>query len=93
MHHSYKLPLFGHGPGHVFVYIAASLDAAATGLVMVRGMCYKESLSGSWCPFSFNDEAPGGPTKRSGQPAGASGSLQAHIKKHIKTNNTFAEPD
>ena len=34
MHHSYKLPLFGHGPGHVFMYIAAGLDAAATGLFL-----------------------------------------------------------
>ena len=27
-HHSYKLPLFGHGPGHVLVCIAAGLFAA-----------------------------------------------------------------
>ncbi len=47
-------------------------------------MYYKESLSGSLCPFSFNEEAPGGPTTHTGQPAGASDSLQAHIKKHKK---------
>ena len=47
-------------------------------------MYYKESLSGSLCPFSFNDEAPERPTKHSGQPVGASDSLQAHIKKHKK---------
>ena len=33
--HSYKLPLFGHGPGHVLVCIPASLLAAATGLILV----------------------------------------------------------
>jgi hypothetical protein len=30
VHHSHKLPLFGQGPGHVLMYIAAGLDAAAT---------------------------------------------------------------
>ena len=25
MHHNYKLPLFGHGPGHILVYIFGSL--------------------------------------------------------------------
>jgi hypothetical protein len=33
--------------------------------------------------FFFYDKAPGGPTKHSGQPVEASGSLQAHIKKQI----------
>ena len=38
----YKLPLFGHGPGHILVYIAASVVAAATGLFLAyitRNLC------------------------------------------------------
>jgi len=30
--HSYKLPLFGHGPGDILMCISASLLVAATGL-------------------------------------------------------------
>ena len=46
VHHSYKLPLFDHGPDHVLVYIAASLVVAATGLFLA---CITKNLCQDPC--------------------------------------------
>ena len=50
VHHSYKLPLYGRGPAHVFSVHSCRFIFYGQG--PLRGRYYKESLSGPLCPFS-----------------------------------------
>ena len=50
MHPSYELPLFGHGPGHVLMYIADGLEAALMsvqlfGTARETGVCSLDSTA------------------------------------------------
>ncbi len=57
VHHSYKLPLYGRGPAHVFSVHSCRFILYGQG--PLRGRYYKESLSGHLCPFNCSAQRVG----------------------------------